>query len=390
MFGWRRPPAYQWGSMRSMAIDRRCFIQAVAAFGASDLIAPALAAAGNDGVYVTGCRQGDASFAAVLFDARGQDLAVLPVETRLHDTAYSRVLNEAVIFARRPGTLAFVIDLASRQVERTILSPAGRHFYGHGVFAKDGRILYATENAYEGGGDGVVGLYDCSDGYRRIGEIKSGGIGPHELLLHPEGTSLIVANGGIRTNPETGREKLDLDTMVSSLTRVSLAHGDVIETVELPQELRLLSLRHLSFDSGGAVWFGAQWEGDAGAMPPVVGRYRPGSSLEMLRMPEPLTRSCQNYIGSVAANAGGDLVATSCPKGGRIIVWEAATGRIAHVVALEDGCGVAPAGKRGFALSSGGGALIGWSSSGASPLGAGRLGSRSFDNHLRRIPSFDR
>ena len=74
----------------------------------------------------------------------------------------------------------------------------------------------------------------------------------------------------------------------------------------------------------------------------------------------------------------------------RIIVWEAATGRIAHVVALEDGCGVAPAGKRGFALSSGGGALIGWSSSGASPLGAGRLGSRSFDNHLRRIPSFDR
>jgi hypothetical protein len=367
-----------------MAIDRRTFIQAVAAFGAVDLIGPALAEHGDDSVYVSGCRQGDGSFAAVLLDARGQDLAVLPVETRLHDTAYSRPLNRAVIFARRPGTLAFVIDLATRQVERTIVSPAGRHFYGHGVFSHDGRILYATENAYDNGG-GVIGLYDSSNAYRRIGEILSGGVGPHELLLHPDGRSLIVANGGIRTNPETGREKLDPDTMVSSLTRISLVHGDFIESVQLPRELRLLSLRHLSVDASAAVWFGAQWEGDAGASPPIVGRYRPGSSLDTLMLPEPLARQCQNYVGSVACNAAGDLVATSCPKGRRIIVWETASGRIAGVVALEDGCGIAPSGGRGFALSSGGGALIEWSSRGASPLNSERRGNRSFDNHLRRI-----
>ena len=46
--------------------------------------------------------------------------------------------------------------------------------------------------------------------------------------------------------------------------------------------------------------------------------------------------------------------------------------------------------KRGFALSSGGGALIDWSANGTSPLGAGRPGARSFDNHLRRVSSFDR
>jgi hypothetical protein len=261
-----------------MAIDRRSFIQAVAAVGAADFITPALAGFGEDGIYVSGCRQGDGSFAAVLFDARGQDIAVLPVETRLHDTTYSRVLNRAVIFARRPGTLAFVIDLGRREVESTIVSPIGRHFYGHGVFSSDGRILYATENDVASG-EGRIGLYDSSDGYRRIGEIHSGGVGPHELLLHPDGSSLVVANGGIRTNPETGREKLDLDTMVSSLARISLEHGDITELVELPKALRLLSLRHLSVDGTGTVWFGAQWEGDGAETPPIVGRYCPGSSL---------------------------------------------------------------------------------------------------------------
>lgn len=216
-----------------MAIDRRSFIQAVAAVGAADFITSALAGFGEDGVYVSGCRQGDGSFAAVLFDARGQDIAVLPVETRLHDTTYSRALNRAVIFARRPGTLAFVIDLGRREVESTIVSPIGRHFYGHGVFSSDGRILYATENDVASG-EGRIGLYDSSDGYRRIGEIHSGGVGPHELLLHPDGSSLVVANGGIRTNPETGREKLDLDTMLSSLARAWRHHrvGRIAESAQ--------------------------------------------------------------------------------------------------------------------------------------------------------------
>src|SRR5215468_6670848 len=99
--------------MRSMVIDRRTLIQGATALGGVGLLSPALAAIADDGFYVSGCRQSDGSFAAVLFDARGHDLAVLPVETRLHDTAYSRALNRAVIFARRPGTLAFVIDLKS-------------------------------------------------------------------------------------------------------------------------------------------------------------------------------------------------------------------------------------------------------------------------------------
>jgi hypothetical protein len=108
----------------------------------------------------------------------------------------------------------------------------------------------------------------------------------------------------------------------------------------------------------------------------------------MLALPEPLARTCQNYVGSVATNARGDLVATSCPKGGRIILWEAATGRIAGEVTLEDGCGIAPAADRGFALSSGNGTLIDWSPAGSAALHPARPGTRSCDNHLRRLGQF--
>src|SRR3546814_10690678 len=67
---------------------------------------------------------------------------------------------------------------------------AGRHFFGHGVFLPDGRRMLATENHYEAG-HGVLGVYDASDGgdYRRIGEFPTGGVGPHEVVLLPDGRS---------------------------------------------------------------------------------------------------------------------------------------------------------------------------------------------------------
>ena len=365
-----------------MATNRRTFVlgaTALAALGPQHL---AFAKDAEGAFFISGCRQADGSFAAVLFDGAGRDIAVIPVETRLHDTAFSPSGRTAVIFARRPGTLAFVIDLTQRRIVHTIMSPPDRHFFGHGVFARDGRLLYATENDFATG-MGVVGIYDVTAGYRRIGELPSGGVGPHELLLHPDGQSLVIANGGFRTHPDTGREMLDLDSMASSLVRVSIAHGEVIETASLPAELKLLSLRHLTFDAVGSVWFGAQWAGGTAEMPPIVGRYHPGRSMTTLSMPDDLARACQNYVGAVAADPAGTLIATSCPKGNQIVIWDAATGRIAGISELEDGCGVTSAKDREFIMSSGDGRLERWSPSGVSALVDTR--NRSWDNHLRRL-----
>src|SRR5690606_30895384 len=110
-------------------------------------------------------------------------------------------------FARRPGTFALVIDVVHGRILYRIASAESRHFYGHGAFSSDGRLLYATENDFAGE-RGVIGIYDAADGYRRAGEIPSYGIGPHELRLLADGTTLAVANGGILTRPDLPRVKL--------------------------------------------------------------------------------------------------------------------------------------------------------------------------------------
>ena len=110
-------------------------------------------------------------------------------------------------FARRPGTFALVLDCAAGVVLRRLEAPGGRHFYGHGAFLEGGAILATTENAFETG-EGRIGLWDAATGYARLGEIPSGGIGPHEAVRLPGIDTLGVANAGIRTHPASGCENL--------------------------------------------------------------------------------------------------------------------------------------------------------------------------------------
>ena len=136
--------------------------------------------------------------------------------------------EEAVVFARRPGTFAAVFEPRSGLVHRRFDTPADRHFYGHGVFEPNGRILFATENDITRG-QGVLGLYDAADGYRRVGEVDAAGIGPHDIAMLPDGRTLAVANGGILTLPETGRAMLNVDSMQPSLNLIEAASGRLVE-----------------------------------------------------------------------------------------------------------------------------------------------------------------
>ena len=111
----------------------------------------------------------------------------------------------------KPKTLR---SQAFRQVSLSTLSSVpGRHFFGHGAFSPDGRLLYATENDFDNA-RAVVGVYDVGSGFARIGEFGTQGVGAHELLLSPDGELLVVANGGIETHPDYGRAELNLDTMI--------------------------------------------------------------------------------------------------------------------------------------------------------------------------------
>ena len=124
---------------------------------------------------------------------------------------------EAIAFARRPGTFAIILDCLSGKPVNLVEAPPNRHFCRHGAYSADGELLFTTENDFSQS-LGVVGVWDASKGYVRIGEMSSGGVGPHDMHLMADGQTLVVANGGIETHPDSGRTKLNLQTMRPNLS----------------------------------------------------------------------------------------------------------------------------------------------------------------------------
>ena len=369
-----------------MAIDRRRFLSLAAALG----LAPgaALAAAPGDGavLYLSARKRGGRD-EAVLLDETGRDRLVVPMPARGHSFAIDPAGGRAVVFGRQPGFFALAFSLRGAGGPQALPMHDERHFFGHGAYLDGGRLLAATENDFEAG-RGVLGLYDASAGgaYRRVGEFDTGGIGPHEVVLMPDGKTLCVANGGILTHPDYGKLELNLDTMRPSLAYIDAASGELLERHELAPELHRLSIRHLALAADGSVWFGCQYMGPAADRPALVGRHRRGGRLELFAGPEPVLRQMRNYVGSVSVDAAGAVVATSSPVGGQVIYWEAASGRCLGTTALADGCGVAPAAPGGFLVSSGTGAMLRVDAAGQEQdrvLPPAR--ELAWDNHFRKV-----
>ena len=62
----------------------------------------------------------------------------------------------------------------------------------------------------------------------------------------------------------------------------------------------------------------------------------------------------RGYTGSVTFDDGGRLLAVSCPRGNLVTFWEVRSGRLVHVTAVADGCGVASTRISGTFLVTGG------------------------------------
>ena len=140
-------------------MHRRHFLAATAA---TVLAAPSWASLGSP-AYLAAAAQPDNSTWLVGLGIDGAVRFAHPVPGRGHAAATHPHRAEAVAFARRPGTFALVLDCATGAVLARLAAPEGRHFYGHGAFTADGRILLTTENAYEDG-DGRIGVWDAANG----------------------------------------------------------------------------------------------------------------------------------------------------------------------------------------------------------------------------------
>jgi hypothetical protein len=349
-------------------LDRRQLLRAGAGL-ATGLLLPAHALRAADAtrpvpggaLFASACRDARGQLCAIVFDAesgelvcsvelpeRGHGIAVRPLGAR------GDRRREVVTFARRPGSFAVVLDLDRAIAPVWITSRPDRHFFGHGLYSADGRLLYTTENDCESGA-GVIGVRDATGGYKQIGELPSGGIEPHEMAMLSDRRTLVVANGGIPSDPAAPRYENTAE-MQPSLAYVDSLTGDIVERHELPAELHKLSIRHLCVGARDTVMLGCQWRGPPWQIHSNIGRHRRGSGLELLALADGLDNRIRNYVASVAVHHDGETALMTAPNGGLVLLMEVATGRCLATHAMPDAFGAAEH-SGGFLLTAGNGTL---------------------------------
>lgn len=364
-----------------MTLDRRGLLLgaagAAAVFALPRGMTEAAAKALEPGLFAAARKDDRGTFSAALFSLNGGDVRAVELPERGHDIALRPGTTEWVAFARRPGRFGVAVPAGNRAPIWFQAKP-DRHFFGHGVFSADGKLLYTTENDYAQA-QGMIGVRDATAGYKQVGEFSAQGMEPHDIALLADGRTMVIANGGIRTHPDAGPAELNLADMRPSLVYVDVESGDLLEEQVLPQNLHQLSIRHLAIAAQDLVVFGCQYRGPEADEPALIGFHRRGEQPFLAPAPGPTQTALKNYIGSIAADASGTVVAASAPKGGVITYWDATARRFLGTCALNDGCGIAPTRHRAsFLLTSG----EGWLATG-DPMGVleREASSFSWDNH---------
>ncbi len=326
-------------------LSRRRFIQTLAAVGITAPVAtyslmqfakhPAssneiwFSAQGSESnQYGLGLLQGDqVSTAASTF--RGHGLAQNPSN-----------LSQVVMFARRPGTLGLVYDIERAQVVHQFHSPANHHMNGHGCFSQDGQYLYCAESDYKNG-QGVITVRQTSD-YALVSQFASHGIGPHEIGLMPGGKTLAIANGGLLTHPDTGREVLNADAMRSTLSYVNVQNGELVNELTLTEPKS--SIRHLDIAADGTVALAIQAQRFAMNHQKLVSLAAvhkvADSQLTELTATDPLIEKLEDYMGSVRICAKSRIAAFTSPRGNMAMFWNLTTNQLAGYHVFHDVCGL--------------------------------------------------
>lgn len=286
-------------------------------------------------------------FGVVGIDADRQIVWQTTMPERVHDivvqptagsseTDSKTVSRDVVVMGRRPSENFWVLDTATGQVQYAIKADAKRHFYGHACYSLDGKLLYVTENETVTL-NGKIGIYDANDSYQKIAEFDSHGIGPHELIMHPDSETLIIANGGIKTE-QASREELNLDSMRPSLVYLNRHDGTLLEQV-IPEHNQM-SIRHLAMHDDGTVMIGIQFQGEKHINVPLVLTHKRGDTeFKPLIMPNNQWQRFHQYIASVAVDSQYNLLCVTTPIGGCAAVYDLSTRQLIDTVSLPDCAG---------------------------------------------------
>lgn len=247
--------------------------------------------------------------------------------------------NSALIISRRPGRLGVEIDLERGDIVARFNSVSGHHFYGHACASEDGKYVLTTEGDIRSG-QGKVVVRDAGD-YSQLAVYPSNGIGPHDLQMLPESNTLVVANGGILTHPQSGRKALNLDTMQSNLSYLDIANGAVMAAFRAEPKT---SIRHLDVTHDGVVVYAMQFQRKAVAHDRLValaGAQHPGKALRSFSKPEYLLDRLRDYVGSVAVCSDTRVAGFTSPRGNLAAFWHIDSGECVGYHQMRDVCGIA-------------------------------------------------
>lgn len=310
-------------------------------------------------------------YAVGAIDRQGQPLWQAPVGTRCHSGCNRPGAAQVLFFERRPGWSFYVFDQSSGARVQHVEAAPGEHFVGHGVFSPDGRWLYAAASRYDAG-EGIIAVYDADNAYLRVDTFELGGIGPHQLTLHPDGETLVIGLGGILTHPDYDRIKLNLDTMDPALILMNRRSGQVIGRFHPSRHQQ--SARHVDVSPAGEVYVAYQYQGPLYQKPALLARLDRGE-LREYRFDEDTQAALANYIASVIAHPENDLVAAASPVGGTAIIFDGRSGKLLARASIADCAGVQALAGGDFLISTGQGKLV-------------RLGATGVPREIARLPVY--
>ncbi len=319
---------------------------------------------------------------AVGYRLDGSQAFATPVGERCHDVIAHPFLPMALFVGRRPSTESYLIDTRNGRLLQTLRSAQQRHFYGHAVFHKDGEWLYATENDTSEPGRGVLGVYRLQgEQLLRSSELSTHGIGPHQLLWLPDGETLAVANGGIRTEADS-RVEMNLSSMESSLVLLR-RDGSLVSKEQLPEQMN--SVRHMAVASDGTVVTGQQYMGEFSDNVPLLAIKRPGQAFQHFPVAEAQRQLMSQYTASVAIHSELRLLALTAPRGNRVFIWDLDSTELRLDAHVADCAGVGAV-SDGFVVSSGVGRCRLYNCRRA-PIASHplQLPAGLWDNHLRVV-----
>ncbi|MEW9679721.1 DUF1513 domain-containing protein [Pseudomonas sp. TE50-2] len=337
---------------------------------------------GSEPLLLSARDDGDGKHYAVGFRLDGTQVFSTQVAQRCHAIINHPTLPIALFVARRPGTESYLVDLRDGRLLQILASQPSRHFYGHAVIHKGGEWLYATENDTSDPGRGVLGVYRF-EGERLVhsGELSTHGIGPHEVAWLPDGETLVVANGGIRTEAES-RVEMNLDAMEPSLVLMQ-RDGTLLSKETLAQQMN--SVRHLAVGEDGTIAACQQFMGGSEETAELLAIKRPGEPFQAFPVPERQLQSMAQYTASVAIHSDLRLVALTAPRANRLFIWDLDSGAVKLDAPMPDCAGVGAV-KDGFVVTSGQGRCRFYDCRQAQLIGQPMdLPSGLWDNHLHLV-----